>query len=76
MGVELHARTGIWAGIAAVIAIKATIAWFLLWLTIKTFDRALGRLPESGSHMPSPRMAASTKPALAQDVEAHFGLGT
>ena len=27
--------------------IKAVIAGFLLWLTIRTFERCLGRIPES-----------------------------
>jgi hypothetical protein len=31
------------------IAIKAAIAVLLLWLAIKTFDRCLGRVPESRS---------------------------
>jgi len=35
-GVELYPRIRMWMGIASVIAIKATIAWLLLWLTIKT----------------------------------------
>ena len=41
------------------IVIKATIAWLLLWLTIKTFDRCVGRMPESGLAVPSPSLAAS-----------------
>ncbi len=64
-GVELHPRIRMWMGIAAVIVIKATIAWFLLWLTIKTFDRCVGRMPESGSPAPSPSLAVSKEPALA-----------
>jgi hypothetical protein len=54
----------IWMGIASVLVIKATIAWLLLWLTIKTFDRCVGRMPESGAPVPSPSLAASKKPAL------------
>lgn len=64
-GVELDPRTRIWMGIVSVIVIKATIAWLLLWLTIKTFDRCVGRMPESGSPVPSPSLAASKEPALA-----------
>ena len=64
-GVELDQRTRTWIGIASVIAIKAAIAWLLLWLTIKTFDRCLGRMPESGSPVPSPSPAAPKKPAFA-----------
>ena len=64
-GVELHPRIRMWMGIASVIVIKATIAWLLLWLTIKTFDRCVGRMPESGSPVPSPSLAASKEPALA-----------
>ena len=63
-GVELTPRIGIWMGIGSVIVIKATIAWLLLWLTIKTFDRCVGRMPESGSPVPSPSLAASKEPAL------------
>ena len=47
MGIEFHGRVPIWIGIWVIILIKATIAWLLLWLTIKTFDRCLGRVPES-----------------------------
>jgi ABC-type transport system involved in multi-copper enzyme maturation permease subunit len=64
-GVELDPRIGIWIGIASVIVIKATIAWLLLWLTIKTFDRCVGRMPESGSPAPSPSPAAAKELALA-----------
>jgi ABC-type transport system involved in multi-copper enzyme maturation permease subunit len=64
-GVELDPRIGIWIGITSVIVIKATIAWLLLWLTIKTFDRCVGRMPESGSPAPSPSPAAAKELALA-----------
>jgi hypothetical protein len=37
----------------------------LLWLTIKTFDRCVGRMPESCSPVPLPALAVSTEPALA-----------
>ena len=63
-GVELYPRIRIWMGIAAVIVIKAMIAWLLLWLTTKTFDRCVGRMPESGSPVPSPSLAASKEPAF------------
>jgi len=46
MGVEFHERVPIWIGVWVIILIKAAIAWFFLWLTIKTFDRCLGRAPE------------------------------
>jgi ABC-type transport system involved in multi-copper enzyme maturation permease subunit len=64
-GVELDQRTRIWIGIVLVIVLKAAIAWLLLWLTIKTFDRCVGRMPESGSAPPSPSLAPSKEPALA-----------
>ena len=60
-GVELQPRIRMWMGIASVIVIKATIAWLLLWLTIKTFDRCVGRMPESGSPVPSPSLAAEVR---------------
>jgi hypothetical protein len=64
-GVELDSRIRIWLGIALVIVVKATIAWLLLWLTIKTFDRCVGRMPESSSPAPSPSVTLSNEPALA-----------
>jgi ABC-type transport system involved in multi-copper enzyme maturation permease subunit len=38
--------TPFWIGLGVVIALKAAAAWLLLWLTILTFDRCLGRVPE------------------------------
>jgi ABC-type transport system involved in multi-copper enzyme maturation permease subunit len=35
-----------WAGIGVVALIKLAIAWFFFWLTVRTFDRCLGRTPE------------------------------
>jgi ABC-type transport system involved in multi-copper enzyme maturation permease subunit len=64
-GVELDPRIPIWIGIGSVIMVKAAVAWLLLWLTIKTFDRCVGRMPESGAPVPSPSLAASKEPALA-----------
>jgi ABC-type transport system involved in multi-copper enzyme maturation permease subunit len=44
---SFQSRTPIWVCIQYVILIKASIAGLLLWLTIKTFDRCLGRVSES-----------------------------
>jgi ABC-type transport system involved in multi-copper enzyme maturation permease subunit len=38
-----------WAALGLVLLVKAAAAAFLLWLSIKTFDRCLGRVPESGA---------------------------
>ena len=64
-GVELYPRTRMWVGIALVITIKAVIAWVLLWLTIKTFDRCAGRMPESGALVPLPSVSDAEGGALA-----------
>jgi len=40
-------RAPIWHTIGIVILTKAVIAGVLLWLTIKTFDRCMGRVSES-----------------------------
>jgi ABC-type Na+ efflux pump permease subunit len=51
-----------WVGLGVVIAIKAAIAGLLLWLTIKTFDRCLGRMPET-------RLPATTRrPVVLEDL--------
>jgi ABC-type transport system involved in multi-copper enzyme maturation permease subunit len=44
------ARPWRWAGLGVVITIKAVAAWLLLWLSIKTFDRRMGRVPEARAH--------------------------
>ena len=44
---EFQARGPSWNGIGIAILIKAAVAGILLWLTIKSFDRCLGRVPES-----------------------------
>ena len=44
VGIEFRGRRLIWLGTGVVILIKAAIAGLLLWLTIKTFDRCLGRV--------------------------------
>ncbi|MHC5544020.1 hypothetical protein ACYOEI_37820, partial [Singulisphaera rosea] len=40
-------REWLWIGMCVVLLIKATVAWFILWLTIRTFDRCMDRVPES-----------------------------
>ena len=49
LNIQFHERGLVWLGTGVVIVIKAAIALALLWLTIKTFDRCMGRMPESGS---------------------------
>jgi ABC-type Na+ efflux pump permease subunit len=39
--------TPFWAGLGVMITIKAALAWLLFQLTVCTFDRGLGRIPES-----------------------------
>lgn len=43
-------RLPIWISFGFVILVKAAIAGLLFWLTIKTFDRCLGRVSESRFH--------------------------
>ena len=40
-------RTPVWLGIGVGLLIKSAVAGMLLWLTVRTFDRRLGRIPES-----------------------------
>ena len=65
-GNRVPGRSLIWLGTGIAILIKATIAGLLLWLTIKTFDRCLGRAPEtmSPTHVPEPT-ASEKLPASA-----------
>jgi hypothetical protein len=44
---EQYSRTPHWVSIGVVILLKAVVAGLLLRLSIKTFDRCLGRVPES-----------------------------
>jgi ABC-type transport system involved in multi-copper enzyme maturation permease subunit len=52
-----HGRAPFWITIGFVIVFKAAVAGLLFWLTIRTFDRCLGRVTESrrseASHLPS-----------------------
>jgi ABC-type transport system involved in multi-copper enzyme maturation permease subunit len=48
-------RTAVWTALGAVVCFKAIAAAGLLWLSIKTFDRCLGRMPEA------PNLAARVK---------------
>ena len=61
LGIEFHQRHLIWLGTAIATLIKTVTAGLLLWLTIKTFDRCLGRVPESRSSalLPTPRVLAT-----------------
>jgi ABC-type transport system involved in multi-copper enzyme maturation permease subunit len=51
-------RGWVWRGIGLMILIKAAIAGFLLWIAIKTFDRCLGRVPETSTRARSRKMFA------------------
>ena len=54
-----QSRMAIWISVGIVILTKATVTGVLLWLTIKTFDRSMGRISES--RMPR-RVGKSTAP--------------
>jgi ABC-type Na+ efflux pump permease subunit len=47
MNIEQHSRAPAWIAMAIVVLVKAATAGFLLWLTVKTFDRCLGRVAGS-----------------------------
>jgi ABC-type transport system involved in multi-copper enzyme maturation permease subunit len=49
-----------WVGVGLVVAIKAAISLLLLWLSVKTFDRCLGRVSEA------PQPARSRKPVVLE----------
>ena len=59
VNIQFHERGPVWLGTGVVIVIKAAIAGSLLWLTIKTFDRCMGRMPDSDSRAPAPEPAVS-----------------
>ena len=46
-GISFHPRDTLWIYLAVVIVIKLAGALFLGWLTVKTFNRRLGRVVES-----------------------------
>jgi hypothetical protein len=46
-GFSQYSRTPAWIGVGVVLLIKAAAAGLLLWLTVRTFDRCLDRVPES-----------------------------
>jgi ABC-type transport system involved in multi-copper enzyme maturation permease subunit len=46
-GFEFEVRRPLWMSIGTAVVVKSAIAGLLFWLTIKTFDRCLGRVPES-----------------------------
>ena len=56
-GFEFERRGPIWMSIVTALIVKSAIAGLLFWLTIKTFDRCLGRVPESRFRAP-PRPSA------------------
>jgi ABC-type transport system involved in multi-copper enzyme maturation permease subunit len=64
--IQLNPRTPLWIGMFVALVIKAAVAGLLLWLTVKTFDRSLGRISESRipmrRHVPvvEEELAAST----------------
>jgi hypothetical protein len=49
---EQYSRLPSWIATGVVLLIKAAVAALLLWLSIKTFDRCLGRVPERRSPDP------------------------
>jgi len=55
-------RSPIWNTLGIVILTKAVIAGVLLWLTIKTFDRKMGRVSESRSS------ARTRKPVIRNEL--------
>ena len=59
-GFEFERRGPIWIGLGTAILVKSTIAWLLFWLTTKTFDRCLGRVPES-------RFRARSRPVAVRE---------
>jgi ABC-type transport system involved in multi-copper enzyme maturation permease subunit len=67
MGVEYRERSLIWIGTGIVILIKAAIAGLLLWLTIKTFDRCLGRVPGATYQIRGPQPLMSKRQARSGD---------
>ena len=44
----MQPRTLLWLVLSMAVVLKLAIAGFLFGLTVKTFDRCLGRVPESG----------------------------
>jgi ABC-type transport system involved in multi-copper enzyme maturation permease subunit len=53
MNAEQHSRAPAWVALAIVLLVKAAAAGFILWLTVKTFDRCLGRVQGSLSDEPA-----------------------
>ncbi len=51
-GFVFERRGPVLIGLGAVILVKLTIAWLLFWFTTRTFDRCLGRVPESRVRVP------------------------
>jgi hypothetical protein len=57
-------RERYWVGLSVVILIKVAAAGLLLWLSVRTFDRFLGRVPES------PPPAREEKPVVLEELVA------
>jgi ABC-type Na+ efflux pump permease subunit len=55
-----------WFFLAVVILIKSAAAWLVFWLTVKSFDRCVGRVPDSGSRM-------RQSPKIRKDRASRFG---
>jgi hypothetical protein len=55
---EIHGRGPIWLGLGIVILIKSALAGLLFWLTLRTFDRCLGRTAESALRACPPNSAS------------------
>jgi ABC-type transport system involved in multi-copper enzyme maturation permease subunit len=64
---EFERRGPIWISLGTAFVIKWAIAGLLFWLTIKTFDRCLGRVPES-QFPASPRPLAVREELVASAV--------
>jgi ABC-type transport system involved in multi-copper enzyme maturation permease subunit len=66
--IEIRGRGPLWLGIGAVIVVKSTLAGFMFWLALKTFDGCLGRIKESRV------IAGPEKSAVRRDLVPHLSL--
>jgi ABC-type transport system involved in multi-copper enzyme maturation permease subunit len=68
-----YSRVPVWIGIVIAVLIKSATAWLLLWLTIKTFDRCLGRAPESTSTVSTAVRLKRAERKAGMSLGEHFG---